>query len=283
VTSTLAFLAPDGTESLPAYSFASDPDTGMYNSSANTLRFAIGGTSRMYISSTLISATVPIRAFGGYTAADPNFKTASATGLYGANTGATVGMTIAGSSIIEASATTVEWNVPQWNDANVGALVLKTGGTLPGTVQWLDNDGDATGIYTLGFAVNEEGSGVIEMPHDYDEGTNITFHLHWGINDAPSGTDYVKWELIYTLTRSGETFADVTSIVVETATDTQYKSVISNFPEITGTAFKIGDQFTFTLKRITADGAAFTGEALAHTMGFHYLCNTLGSATISAK
>jgi hypothetical protein len=283
VTSTLAFLAPAGTVSLPAYSFASDPDTGIYNPVANTIRIAVGGTRIVSINTAGVDILGNLVVNGGYAAATPNVCTVTGTGLYGANTGATLGLAIAGASSVEASATTMEWNVPQWNDANVGALVLKTGGTLPGTVQWLDNDGDATGIYTLGFAVNEEGSGVIEVPHDYDEGTNITFHLHWGINDAPSGTDYVKWELIYTLTRSGETFADVTSIVVETAVDTQYESLMSNFPEITGTAFKIGDQFTFTLKRITADGAVFTGEALVHTIGFHYLCNTLGSATISAK
>lgn len=51
----------------------------------------------------------------------------------------------------------------------------------------------------------------------------------------------------------------------------------------TGTAFKIGDQFLFTIKRITADGDAFSGEALVHTLGFHYVSNTLGSASITSK
>lgn len=170
-----------------------------------------------------------------------------------------------------------------WNDANVGALVLKTGGTLPGTVEWLDNDGDATGIYTLGFAVNEEGSGVIEIPHDYKEGTDITFHVHWGTNNAPSGTDYVQWQLTYTVAHVGDTLLDATTIAKEAAVDTQYQALRSDFTAITGTNFDIGDQFLFTIKRIAAVGDAFAGEALVHTIGIHYEADTIGSRTITTK
>jgi hypothetical protein len=171
-----------------------------------------------------------------------------------------------------------------YNDANVGALVLRTGGTAAGVVEWLDNDGDATGIYTLGFAVNEQGSGSIEIPHDYKEGTNLTFHIHWGANDAPSGTDYVKWQLIYNVQRDGTTFVDATTLSAsDTAYDTQYKTTRTDFTAITGTNFKIGDQFNFTIKRITADGDAFTGEALIQTLGFHYECDTIGSRQIGTK
>ena len=171
-----------------------------------------------------------------------------------------------------------------YNDANVGAMVLITGGTLPGIVEWLDNDGDATGIFTRGFAVNEQLSGVIEIPHDYKEGTNLTFHVHWGANDAPTGTDNVKWQLIYSVTRAETTFPDATTIDTgDVAYDTQYESKISNFPAITGTNFKIGDQFNFTLTRIAAAGDAYAGEALIDTVGFHYECDTIGSRSITTK
>lgn len=36
-------LAQNGTAGLPSYSFASDPDTGIYRSAANTLAIAVGG------------------------------------------------------------------------------------------------------------------------------------------------------------------------------------------------------------------------------------------------
>jgi hypothetical protein len=181
---------------------------------------------------------------------------------------------------------------PTYNDANVGSLVLQTGGTLPGIVEILDNDGDATGIYTRGFAVNEQGSGVMEVPHDYKEGTDLVFHAHWGIQDAPAGgTDNVKWQLIYSIARDANTFPDAISpAAVQVAVTTQYNWVRTDLATITGTTggvdggnIKVGDQFFFTVKRIAASADEFGGEGLIATMGFHYQCDTLGSRTISAK
>ena len=44
--------AGNGSEGAPAFSFDSDPDTGMLRSAANSLGFATGGTQRMRITST---------------------------------------------------------------------------------------------------------------------------------------------------------------------------------------------------------------------------------------
>jgi hypothetical protein len=170
-----------------------------------------------------------------------------------------------------------------FNDANVGALVLQTGGTLPGIVEWLDNTGAASGIETRGFAIGERGSGSIEIPHDYKEGTNLVFHIHWGANDAPTGTDYVNWQLTYSITRGETTFPPSTTIAKEDPYDTQYELKRTDFAAINGAALKIGDQFNFKIKRIAAVGDAFAGEALVETLGFHYECDTVGSRTISSK
>ncbi len=170
-----------------------------------------------------------------------------------------------------------------YKDDNIGALTLQTGGTLPGIVEWLDNTGTATGIYTRGFAIGEEGSAIRELQHDYREGSDIVFHVHWAGNDAPSGTDYVKWQIKYFVSRTGETTPASTTITVETAYDTQYEHVRSDFPAVTGTNFKIGDQVNFSIKRIAASGDAYAGEALIETIGFHYQADSLGSRSISAK
>lgn len=172
-----------------------------------------------------------------------------------------------------------------WNDANVGSLVLVTGGTLPGVVEILESDGGASGIYSRGFDIGEQGSGSIELPHDYKEGTDIVFHVHWVGQDAPTGTDNVKWQLTYSVTRDGVVTPATTSVVAATDTpyDTQYEWVRTDVATITGTNFKIGDQFNFTLTRIAADGDAYGGEAVVATLGFHYQCDTLGSRQIGTK
>ena len=170
-----------------------------------------------------------------------------------------------------------------WNDANVGSLVLQTGGTLPGIVEWLDNTGAGTGIYGRGWAIGESGSGVIEIPHDYKEGTDLTFHVHWGTNDAPTGKDYAKWQVVYFISRSSVTTPVIATLTVEVEC-IQYEHKMSNLaPVITGTNLKIGDQVNFSISRIAADGDAYGGEILAETLGFHYECDTLGSNTIATK
>lgn len=282
VTSTLPIVFPVGAAATPSITFTGDLNTGIYWKSADDFRFVAGGVEKLTINSAGAGASVLYTASGGSAAAPAlDISGLSGYGLY--QTGAVIGVSVVGASIVNWSADTMLWDVDQYNDANVGALVLKTGGTLPGTVEWKDNDGDNTGIYTLGFAVNEEGSGVIEIPHDYKEGTDLTFHVHFGINDPPTGTDNVKWALTYAVAHNGDTLADATTIYKETAIDTQYQTYRSDFTAITGTSFTIGDQFMFTLKRVTADGDAFTGEVLVNTIGFHYVSNTLGSASITSK
>lgn len=49
--------ALDGTEAAPAYSFASDLDTGMYRPGANALRFSLGGVDKLRLSGDV--ATIP--------------------------------------------------------------------------------------------------------------------------------------------------------------------------------------------------------------------------------
>jgi hypothetical protein len=179
---------------------------------------------------------------------------------------------------------TLELQTSVYNDANVGGLVLRTGGTAPGVVQWKDNDGDNTGIYTVGFDDGDQGSGSIEVPHDYKEGTDLVFHIHYGINDAPTGTDQIRFDLIYNVQRDGTTFVDATTIdSADVAVDTQYKTGRIDFTAITGTTFKIGDQFNFTIKRTTAVGDAYAGDVLTQTLGFHYQTDTMGSRSIGTK
>jgi hypothetical protein len=50
-------LASSGTASLPSLSFSSDPNTGIYNSSADNLGFAIGGVSRAFMSANQFNMT----------------------------------------------------------------------------------------------------------------------------------------------------------------------------------------------------------------------------------
>jgi len=181
---------------------------------------------------------------------------------------------------------TLEFNgtATVWNDANMGVaqLALPASGQ-PDEDEFVDEDGSDTGISTWAFAIGEKVSGSIEIPHDYKEGSDITFHVHWQGIAAPSGTDYVKWQCTYTVAQGNETLDAVSTTVGETAIDTQYDFKRTDCTVITGTNFNIGDQFLFTLERIAAAGDAYAGDALVATVGFHYECDTVGSRQITIK
>jgi len=171
-----------------------------------------------------------------------------------------------------------------WDDVNVGAMLL----TLPAANQpdvdtFVDEAGDDTGIETYAFAVGEEIHGSFELEHRYKEGSNITFHIHWQGKAAPTGTDYVNWQLTYTLARDDTTLDAVTTITKEIAFDTQYEFMRTDFDEITGTNFKIEDQFLFTLERVASAGDAYAGDALVATVGIHFEIDTVGSRQITTK
>ena len=172
-----------------------------------------------------------------------------------------------------------------WNDANVGAMALTLPvASQPDEVNFVDKLGADTVITTWGFAIGEKVSGAIELPHDYKEGSNITFHVHWqGITAPAGGTDNVKWQCTYTVSRDGATLDAATPIYKESVITARYSFVLSSFSAITGTNFKIGDQFLFSLERIAASADDYAGDALIATVGLHYECDTIGSRLITTK
>jgi len=175
-------------------------------------------------------------------------------------------------------------NATVFEDANVGGVTLSgPAASQPDIVEVLDSTGSGTDIFTLGFGTGEKVSGAIEIPHSYKEDSDISFHVHWSGNAAPSGTDKVKWQLTFTVIPDAGVVPASTVIVIETDYDTQYERLTSNFPTITGTGFNMGDQFAFSLERIAASTAEYGGDALVYTVGFHYEKDTLGSRQMVIK
>lgn len=171
-----------------------------------------------------------------------------------------------------------------WKDINLGSAQLQLpAASAPSTDTFTDNLGADTDIATLAFSVGDKIGGTLEIQHDYKEGSDFTPHIHFQCDAAPTGTDYVKWQMDYTIVRDNTTMAPVTSIVIETAVDTQYEQLRSNWAAITGTGIQIGDQFSFKLTRIAAAGDAYAGDVKLKTVGLHYEIDTIGSRTIAVK
>jgi len=183
------------------------------------------------------------------------------------------------------TAKTLVLEVSVYNDINIsGYLLGKPTANYPGTDTFRTSTPTDTGIETYAFAVDEKVHGGFELQHDYKEGTDLVFHVHFQIIDAPSGTDKVQWRLTYVVMRDGVTLTTVTTIdSADTSVDTQYRAYRTDFGAIIGTTYKIGDQFMFTLTRVAPDGDVFLGDCLIETAGIHYQCDTLGSRAITTK
>lgn len=171
-----------------------------------------------------------------------------------------------------------------WKDINVGGAILPAAiGLQPDRDEFVDQNGVDTSIETYAIGVNEGIDGSFEIQHDYKEGTDIYFHLHWQGIDSPTGTDKVHWNLIYTISTNGNVLTSSTSISAETDFDTQYSFVRTAFDAIDGININIGDQFLFRIQRIDATADEYAGDALIATVGIHYQVDTVGSRQVVTK
>ncbi len=242
----------DGSAGSPSYTFNLDFNTGMFRLGDDRLGLTAAGSTKLEVNST------------GVLIGDGTNQTAiSSTG----------DLSFAGTATV-------------WKDINIGAGTLSgPPGLQPGIDNFVDENGVDTGIATFALAVGEGLSGFLEIQHDYKEGSDITFHVHWQGIAAPTGTDNVQFQLTYTFCDEAvtETLAPVTVITAESGITNQYSCPRTDFTAITGTDIEIGDQFLFTIQRIAASADEYGGEALLQTVGIHYQIDTVGSRQITTK
>ena len=189
--------------------------------------------------------------------------------------------TTAGDSLTVDGAFLLETAV--WKDINMAGYLLTRPAVSAPTVETFRSSGGVnTTIETYAFALNEKVHGGFELQHDYKEGTDLIFHVHWqGIALPAGGADNVQWRITYIVARDGTTLSAATTIdSPDVVIDTQYGCYRTDFGAIDGTTFLIGDQFMFTLTRVAAVSDDYAGVCLIETAGIHYKVDSVGSRTI---
>jgi len=142
------------------------------------------------------------------------------------------------------------------------------------------------GILQYQFAVNNNAEiESSEFPHNWKQGSEIEFHLHWATGGANDATVRgVKWEIEYSYAGAhGGAFSGSTTISAETAIEASaadrklyYTSVGSFTPadDIT-----IGTQLVLGVKRIAAAGTAPAANPFGLAVGLHFELDGFGSRT----
>lgn len=168
-----------------------------------------------------------------------------------------------------------------WVDFNFGVNSLSRGSAAPDLINL-----SATNIETLSFdGVNtlEQVSVVLEMNHNWKEGTIIKPHLHWYPVNGNVGN--VKWLLEYSWVAWDSIVPASTTIsVIQAAGGIAWHVRFASFPDIDGTGMIIGSQLHMRLYRNPTDGDdTYGSDAALATFGIHVEVDTLGSRQVGVK
>jgi hypothetical protein len=124
---------------------------------------------------------------------------------------------------------------------------------------------------------------VVQIPHDYAEGTVIFPHIHWVPSEnGASGPTVPRWGLQYTWANIRETFPAYSTIYGTTAVPDEVlvkdRHYLTPLGPISGTGKTLSSMLVCRIFR-DGDNAAdnFAGLAGALEIDFHYQRNTLGS------
>ena len=171
----------------------------------------------------------------------------------------------------------------EWKDVFTSGLGLGTGANAPTFGSFQATGNIKVYLFTGIGVLPNEVHGAFEMQHDYAEGSDISFHVHWEPAVAAAGN--VVWQLEYVWKNGGDTVATPTTITVTTAANgAAWVTQFSAFPTITGTGKRIGSQFTFRLFRDPSNaGDTYANDAALTQVGIHYQCDSLGSRQIGSK
>jgi len=145
ITDTGTIGAAAGTELLPAFSFSTDPNTGIWNSAADTIAFSTGGAIRWTTSTTAISSFIPIQAISG-SASIPglSFFGDADTGIWNSATNS-LSVATNGVTRLTTSTTAITSTLPILNQAGTAGAPAYSFSGDTGTGIW------NAGLFTVGI------------------------------------------------------------------------------------------------------------------------------------
>lgn len=171
----------------------------------------------------------------------------------------------------------------QWDDIILPGFALGTGNAAPALISLPI----VTGLRCYGFSgtnnTPDELFAFFELPHGYQEGTDLHVHVHWTPETAAVAD--VKWQVAYSVAPVNGTFGAQQTITGTEATAGLASHILTAIsPVIDGTNLKIGSVIACRLFRDATDPAdTYTGYALLLNFGIHYQVDTLGSRQIAIK
>lgn len=185
-----------------------------------------------------------------------------------------------GSLFLEGSATAFEdFRVPVTSTD-------KRGVQDPSFTQLRDDTLGSPGIFAYAFDKNieEELFFIVQLPHQWKEGSNIEPHIHWTAQ-SDVGASKVRWGLEYTWTNIADVFGSTQVLYGETTitpvgTVTAYEHAITSLGIISGAGKEVSSMLICRIFR-DADASSdnFGYDAFLLEIDFHLEVDAIGSGT----
>lgn len=176
-----------------------------------------------------------------------------------------------------------------WDDVRVPLSSIKRlGFSDPDWVQFRADGVGSTGVYALAFDKNtdEEVFFSVQIPHDWEFGTDLHPHIHWSPSDTDTGS--VTWKLEYTIAAINDTF-DVTSLldVTDAGDGVSRKHQYADLGNIDMSAYTAATDVSIMLMcrlyRDVSDGDDYDADAFLLEVDFHYQIDSVGSRLETSK
>ena len=169
----------------------------------------------------------------------------------------------------------------KYKDVVCPIILRTTGAGRPSLVTFLGN------MRALEFEVNDQQDlECIEIPHEYELGSEIEVHVHWATSGDNNGTERgVKWELELSYTKNGVFITPITSsqetLIApnEVAKTSKYTSLLRFTPDIDN----VGNQIIMSIKRIASTAPAPADDPVILQIGIHVKVDGLGSNFLNRK
>jgi hypothetical protein len=174
-----------------------------------------------------------------------------------------------------------------FNVIDVPGLAMKINTNPPTMTAGFAGDSDLELYYFASTVSNNQVYFTVQIPHDWEQGSNITPRVHWApTTDASAGDDTTAWELKYTWGDMGETFSSGSTLTVKSAggANAQWDHKVGSFSAISGSGHTFSSVLVCRLRRLQdnnsdtyADNAALLG------VDFVYEVDSMGSDTELTK
>ena len=138
-----------------------------------------------------------------------------------------------------------------------------------------------SGIYTWEFSTNDAQMYVYHIPHDYVQGTDIYFHVHWfGSQTAGAST---RWEIKYIYAKGHNQAAFPTTAttvnIQQVQSTTAYQHMIAESDAVTISGLEVDGLILIKVTRIAPTGGPsdVSGSVFVPCVDIHYESNNIAT------